>query len=87
MPREWPRSDIKITGEHNETIAGHSVRVVTRARLDEISVCNEGCAGDDAFAVLVDEGPWLNHSHRALLGIASEIRGRLVGQCRIAKRA
>jgi Caudovirus prohead serine protease len=43
-----------ITEEHNETIAGHSVRVVTRARLREISVCKDGCAGDDAFAVLVD---------------------------------
>ena len=53
MPREWPTSDIKITGEHNETLAGHSVRVVTRARLNEISVSKEGCAGDDAFAVLV----------------------------------
>ena len=43
-----------ITEEHNETIAGHSVRVVTRARLKEISLCKEGAAGDDAFAVLVD---------------------------------
>jgi hypothetical protein len=25
-----------------------------------------------------DELPWLNHSHRALVSIAAEIRGRLI---------
>jgi hypothetical protein len=43
-----------ITEEHTETIAGHSVRVVTRARLKEVSLCKEGAAGDNAFAMLVD---------------------------------
>jgi hypothetical protein len=43
-----------ITREHKETIAGHSVRVVTRAVLKEVSVVKEGAAGDNAFAVLVD---------------------------------
>ena len=32
----------------------------------------------EAWQTLSDEVPWLNHSHRALVGIASEIRGRLI---------
>jgi HK97 family phage prohead protease len=36
------------------TIAGHSVKVVSRARLNEISICKLGAAGDNAFASLVD---------------------------------
>jgi HK97 family phage prohead protease len=43
-----------ILEEHDETIAGYTVRVITKARLKEISVCGAGAAGDDAFAMLVD---------------------------------
>jgi hypothetical protein len=32
----------------------------------------------EAWQTFSDEVPWLNHSHRALVGIASEIRGRLI---------
>jgi hypothetical protein len=44
-----------ILEEHPETIDGHSVRVVTRARLREASICKEGAAGDNAFAMVVDK--------------------------------
>jgi hypothetical protein len=37
-----------------KTIAGHEVQVVSRARLKEISLCKNGAAGDNAFAMLVD---------------------------------
>ena len=43
-----------ILDENDETIAEHTVRVVERARLREITLCKEGCAGDNAFAMLVD---------------------------------
>jgi len=32
----------------------------------------------EAWQTFSDEVPWLNHSHRALVGIASEICGRLI---------
>lgn len=32
----------------------------------------------EAWDTFADELPWLNHSHRALVGIASDIRGRLI---------
>jgi hypothetical protein len=32
----------------------------------------------DAWATFQDELPWLNQSHRSLVEIASEIRGRLI---------
>lgn len=44
-----------ILQEHNEEIAGNSVRVVTRARLKELTLCKEGAAGLDAFAFVVDK--------------------------------
>jgi len=31
----------------------------------------------EAWALFSDEVPWLNHSHRALVGIACDLRGRL----------
>jgi hypothetical protein len=37
-----------------KTIAGHEVQVVSRARLIETTLCRNGAAGDDAFAMLVD---------------------------------
>jgi HK97 family phage prohead protease len=43
-----------ILEERTKTIAGYDVRVVNRARLREISLCNNGAAGDNAFAFLVD---------------------------------
>jgi HK97 family phage prohead protease len=44
-----------ILAEHKERIGGESVRVVTRARLKEITICKEGCAGDNAFAMVVSK--------------------------------
>lgn len=32
----------------------------------------------EAWSTFADELPWLNHSHRSLVEIASEIRGRLI---------
>jgi hypothetical protein len=32
----------------------------------------------EAWETFADELPWLNHSHRSLVGIASEIRGKLI---------
>jgi hypothetical protein len=32
----------------------------------------------DAWMMFADELPWLNHSHRALVAIASDIRGQLI---------
>jgi hypothetical protein len=32
----------------------------------------------EAWKTFADELPWLNHSHRALVGIACDIRGRLI---------
>jgi hypothetical protein len=43
-----------ILEECTKNIAGHDVRVVSRARLREVSVCRNGAAGDNAFAFLVD---------------------------------
>jgi hypothetical protein len=40
--------------ERTKTIAGHDVRVVSRARLREISLVKNGAAGENAFAMLVD---------------------------------
>ncbi|MDH2357692.1 HK97 family phage prohead protease [Bradyrhizobium sp. SSUT112] len=44
-----------ILAEHREMIAGQSVRVITRARLKEITLCKEGAAGENAFAMVVDK--------------------------------
>lgn len=44
-----------ILAEHRETIGGERVRVVTRAKLKEITLCARGAAGDNAFAYLVDK--------------------------------
>ncbi|WP_456664694.1 HK97 family phage prohead protease [Bradyrhizobium sp. LB13.1] len=44
-----------ILAEHREMIAGQSVRVITRARLKEITLCKEGAAGENAFALVVDK--------------------------------
>jgi HK97 family phage prohead protease len=43
-----------IHDEHDETIDGQTVRVVTRAILREISICKAGAAGDEAFGMLID---------------------------------
>ncbi len=43
-----------ILEECTKTIAGHDVRVVSRARLREISLVKNGAAGENAFAFLVD---------------------------------
>jgi hypothetical protein len=32
----------------------------------------------EAWNTLADEIPWLNHSHRAVVGIASEVLGKLI---------
>jgi hypothetical protein len=32
----------------------------------------------EAWMTLADEVPWLNHSHRAVVGIAAEILGKLI---------
>jgi HK97 family phage prohead protease len=40
--------------ERTKNIAGHDVRVVSRARLREISLVKNGAAGENAFAFLVD---------------------------------
>ncbi|WOH53571.1 hypothetical protein RX328_16655 [Bradyrhizobium sp. sBnM-33] len=44
-----------IYAEHSEEIAGESVRVVTRAKLNEITLCKAGAAGDEALAFVVDK--------------------------------
>jgi hypothetical protein len=44
-----------ILAEHRETIGGERVRVVTRAKLKEITLCARGAAGDNAFCYLVDK--------------------------------
>ncbi|MDH2341542.1 HK97 family phage prohead protease [Bradyrhizobium sp. SSUT77] len=44
-----------ILSEHRETIAGQSVRVITHARLNEITLCKEGAAGENAFAMVADK--------------------------------
>jgi hypothetical protein len=44
-----------ILQEHNEEIAGQSVRVVTRARLNELTLCKQGAAGENAYAMVVDK--------------------------------
>jgi hypothetical protein len=44
-----------ILQEHNEEIAGRSVRVVTRARLKELTLCKERAAGENAFAMVLDK--------------------------------
>lgn len=44
-----------ILKERKEIINGQTVRVVERARLEEISVCAQGSAGDNAFAYVVDK--------------------------------
>jgi hypothetical protein len=43
-----------ILQERKETVSGQTVRVVTRARQNEITLCKQGCAGNNAFAMLVD---------------------------------
>lgn len=43
-----------ILESRTKTIAGQTVQVVSRAKLKEISLCKNGAAGDDAFAMLVD---------------------------------
>ena len=41
----------------------------------------------EAWHTFADELPWLNQSHRALVGIASEIRGRLIAGADIGVKA
>jgi hypothetical protein len=52
--REATSIGFEILDERTRTIAGHSVRVISRARLVEVSLCKNGAAGVDAFAYLVD---------------------------------
>jgi HK97 family phage prohead protease len=52
--REAISIGFNILDEHTKTIAGHDVRIVTSARLVEISLLKAGAAGDNAFAFLVD---------------------------------
>lgn len=64
-----------------ETIAGHKVTVVHKARLDEISICKEGAAGDQAFAFLVDKRTAprplasMMNTHQSLHKINRKVRG------------
>lgn len=44
-----------ILEEHRETIDGKSVRVATRARINEVTICREGAAGENAYAMVVDK--------------------------------
>jgi len=44
-----------IFDERKEVIDGETVRVVTRARLSELTLCKEGCAGESAFAMVVEK--------------------------------
>jgi hypothetical protein len=44
-----------ILAEHRETIGGERVRVVTRAKLKELTLCAQGAAGENAFCYLVDK--------------------------------
>ncbi|OSJ22064.1 HK97 family phage prohead protease [Bradyrhizobium japonicum] len=44
-----------ILAERKEEIDGETVRVITRARLTELTICAEGAAGDNAFAFVVDK--------------------------------
>lgn len=43
-----------ILAERTEQINGEAVRVITRARLSELTLCQAGAAGDNAFAYVVD---------------------------------
>jgi HK97 family phage prohead protease len=52
--REATSIGFEILDERTKTIAGHSVRIISRAKLREISICKNGAAGDNAFAYLVD---------------------------------
>jgi phage head maturation protease len=52
--RETMSIGFEILDERNKTIDGHSVRVISRARLIEGSLVNNGAAGVNAFAYLVD---------------------------------
>jgi hypothetical protein len=48
------RNQLNLLEERTKNIAGYDVRVVSRARLREISLCKNGAAGENAFAFLVD---------------------------------
>lgn len=73
-----------ILSEHNGQIAGHKVRVVTRAKLKEISLVRRGAA-EDAFAAVttkMDGGSSspmfaLDHKLHRILTAAEDVRARL----------
>jgi HK97 family phage prohead protease len=44
-----------IHEEHKQDIDGQTVRVVTRAKLREATICAQGAAGENAFCYLIDK--------------------------------
>jgi hypothetical protein len=76
--RRWPKRKLqiktKIIGAVSKTVANHNQKVPLGKPPKWIVRKHQL----EAWQTFSDEVPWLNHSHRALVGIASEIRGRLI---------
>jgi HK97 family phage prohead protease len=76
-----------ILAEHWEEIDGNSVRVVTRARLSELTLCKEGAAGDNAYAFVVDKTvtPKPTPGSRSATMNAAQLLHRVSGKVRKLK--
>jgi hypothetical protein len=81
MPRpRTPLAKAKATGQdvgtHKASFEDRKEPIVT-APLGKPPKWMKKATQLEAWQTFADELPWLNHSHRSLVEIASEIRGRL----------
>jgi hypothetical protein len=82
MPRpRTPKAKAKATGQdigtHKDRFEDR-VEPVVKDPLGKPPKWMKKASQLEAWQTFADELPWLNHSHRSLVEIASEIRGRLI---------
>ena len=82
MPRpRVPKAKLKATGQDVGTNAANykdRKEPVVKDPLGNPPKWMKKASQLEAWQTFADELPWLNQSHRSLLEIASEIRGRLI---------
>lgn len=74
-----PKAKAKATGAdiaHKDRFAERNEPVVLDSIGEPFAWLNENA--QLAWREIVNEVPWLNHSHRGLLAIAANIRGRMI---------
>jgi hypothetical protein len=81
MPRRrTPLAKAKVTGEDKNHASRYKKRREPKSNgpLGDPPKWMKKESEREAWLMFADELPWLNSSHRALVGIASEMRGKLM---------